>query len=383
MSKTFKRLLFWYYALNKRLIKKVSFLIILLLIPLFTIFMANTAKEESGFVRIALVSEDPADPIAADIIAKVKETTKITVVTECKTEREAKIMVERGEADTAWVLLPDLESRAEKIAAGEKEHLIRVYLSEDNTFVRAAREKLLGMLFPIVSYEIYEDAALKLPLGDEYKTPEFLADAYDIFGEDTTLIEYGYLDSNQEAPKNSDFITAPLRGLLGAVMLLCGLAAAPYFNSDDHEGIFSNLTSLKRGAIYLFNNLAALTISGTFVSIALMLSGNYTSFPRESLMMLLYILCCTGFCTLLGTLLNTPAKLSVALPIVLILSIALSPVFFNVRKFHLIQSFFPLYHYLYGINNLQFALSLGLWAIGYIAVAYMIYTYKNRGYIKR
>ncbi len=382
MKNSLNRLIFWCYALNKRLLKRPSFIIILLLIPIFTLSMSRVATEESGFVRIAVCALDKGDAAATAIIEELKKDNKMTVITECENESEARSLVEQGKVDTAWILLDNLESRADKIGRGESEQLVRIYMTEENTFVRAAREKLLGMFFPLVSYEIYENAALKLPLPPEYKTSEAFAEAYHIFEDDVNLIEYTYLDSNQSAPTNYDFLTAPLRGLLCTVMLLCGLAAALFFNCDDREGIFANLTAGRRAAVFIANNLAALTLSGFFVSMALMLSGLYGSFWYESLSMLLYILAATGFCTLIGALLKSPAKLSVAFPIVLILSIAMSPVFFNMRRLALVQGFFPLYHYLYGMNNPRFIISLGFLAVFYLIAAAMLYTHKNQGYIK-
>ncbi len=373
MRNKISRLLFWYYALLKRLVKRPSFLIILALIPLFAFSVARLSSEPSGFVHIAIVSngEESAD----EIIKELQADNKIARITLCDNKAEAKELVASGEADTAWIFADDLLLRAEQIAKGEPQKLVSVYLAEDNTFTRAAREKLLGSLFPLISYELYEEKAEEIGVD---LSAEQLKEFYNRYGTDS-LIEYGFLDSSQQAPKGSDFLTAPLRGLLCTVMLLCGLAAALYVSTDDREGTFSNLTSHKRALVFLANNLAALTLSGIFVSAALALTGNYTSFWRESLLMMLYILATTGLCTLLGALLRTPQRLAVSLPIALILSIALSPVFFNVKRLRLLQSFFPLYHYLYGVNNMRFCATLALWAVFYIAAAYYIYTYKNKG----
>ena len=378
--KTTNRLLFWYYALTKRLIKRPAFLIILALIPIFAFSLSGVSGEESGFVHVAMVQEDKTDSAASNIIKELKANNKIAKITVLDSDEEAKEMLLEGKVDTAWVFKSNLISRAAKIAAGEKETLVSIYLCEDNTFTRAAREKLLGSLFPLVSYELYKTSAEKIDF--EFTDEELLA-AYDAYKSDEGLIDYGFINSSQAVPKKSDFLTAPLRGLLCTVIMLCGLAAALYFNNDDREGTFSNLSPSVKGAVFLANNLAATLISGIFVSVALALAGDYAGFWRESLLMLLFVLATTGFCTLLGALLRTPQKMAVALPVTLILSVALSPVFFNVKRFKLFQSFLPLYHYLYGKNDSRFVLSLALWAVFYILAAYYIYTYKNKGYVKR
>ena len=66
--KQLKILLVRAFLLNKRLLKKFSFIIILCLIPLMTLAMTYLAKDESGILNITLCSEYPIDTLANAII---------------------------------------------------------------------------------------------------------------------------------------------------------------------------------------------------------------------------------------------------------------------------------------------------------------------------
>ena len=55
--------------LNKRLLKKPSFLVILLLVPLLVLLLGMAAKEESGMLTIALAMEDKTDSTATEIVS--------------------------------------------------------------------------------------------------------------------------------------------------------------------------------------------------------------------------------------------------------------------------------------------------------------------------
>jgi hypothetical protein len=82
-------------------------------------------------------------------------------------------------------------------------------------------------------------------------------------------------------------------------------------------------------------------------------------------MMVLFVLTAAGFCTLLGVLCPSNAVLGALLPAALVASLALCPVFFNVRAVW-VQLLLPGYYYLYGINDLRFAWQ----ALAYCAVSY-------------
>ena len=70
------KILTWYYILIKRLLKKPGFLIILLLIPLFSVFLNLAAEEEKSIVKVAIASYDKSD-YAQKIIDKVSENNKL------------------------------------------------------------------------------------------------------------------------------------------------------------------------------------------------------------------------------------------------------------------------------------------------------------------
>ncbi len=373
MKQKLNLLLFWYYALLKRLIKRPGFLMLLLLIPVLTVIFIKASGEERGFISIAIVNEDQTRE-SEEIVKRLETDNKIAVVTRVHSQSEAMEEVRSGRVDTAWIILPNLKVRAQKIAAGGEEKLARIYMAEDNTFLRASREKLLAVLYPVMSYELYASKAGELPLDNEYKTPEFLAETYNSFHFDS-MVDFGFIDSLQTEPP-SDYLIAPLRGLLGAVMLLCGMAAALYFAADERKGTYNSLASEKRALVLYGQSLAALTLCAIFMSAAIALSGSYTTLWRESIMMIAFTAASAGFCSLIAAALRTEQRLAAAIPMVLIAALALCPVFFDFKILKPIQMLLPLYHYLYGINNPYYAVNLLLLAAATALMSFAIYSRK-------
>jgi hypothetical protein len=59
----------------------------------------------------------------------------------------------------------------------------------------------------------------------------------------------------------------------------------------------------------------------------------------------------TGFCTLLGAVCRRLGLLALCLPVVLVMSVALSPVFVNFKMLAPLQRLLPTNHYLYAVTD--------------------------------
>ncbi|MBR5519504.1 MAG: ABC transporter permease [Clostridia bacterium] len=349
--KSLRQLLIWYGILLKRLLKKPGFLVILALIPILSFAITSVSDEKGGFLHIAIAVEDPDDAYAQTMAANLCKESELVVYTQYPSPEAARDAVADGTVDTAWILQADLAQKIRAIAAGEEAKLAHVIVGEETTFVRTAREHLFGTLYADVSYELYLRYVDELDLPADLTTEEALRANYEVFSKDRQIIQFSYLDADVAAEKNTDYLTSPLRGLLVIVMLLCGMAGTMFFLFNEKETTFACLRPGKRVFVFFANNLAAVSLAAVFVTPALILSGNYLNFFHETLLMILYVLMTTGFCTLLGALCRNLAAFALCIPVVLVLSVALSPVFFNMKSFAWLQKLMPPYHYLYGVTD--------------------------------
>ncbi len=365
------RWLTWYGILHKRLFKKPGFTVILCAILLLTGLMAVASREKAGFLHVAVATQQ-ADAAAERTIARLQDGNRLVQVTVCATPQEAIDMVQSSEADTAWVFEANLEERIARVADGKQETLVQVYATEDGTFVRASREMMYGALFPDLSYEVYE-RFVREELPDGATIPDdVLRTTYARYDYEDGVIEFSYLDLTNGAYAQENYLISPLRGLLMVLALFCGLAATMYYKNDEKKQVFSLLTVEKRLWVFFGNNLAAVSVAAVFVTAALLLSGLYTDPLHETVMMVLFVLMATGFCTLLGSLCPSNAVLGALLPAMLIASLALCPVFFNVRSVWA-QFLLPGYYYLYGVNDLRLAWQALVYCAAVYPLTYLLY----------
>ncbi len=365
------RWLTWYGILHKRLLKKPGFLVILCAIIMLTVMMTVVSRADAGFVHIAIAAEEQS-PETDRVIERLKNTGKIIRFTVCATPQEAVDLVKSSRADTAWVFPMDFDERVDKNAAGQNTPLVAVYATEDTTFVRSSREKLYGAMFEEVSYSLFTQfVRAELPNGATI-SDEALRASYAKFTYDDGMVDFVFMDSAQASLDGANYLTSPLRGLLMTMMLFCGLAATMVFKNDEKKRVFSTLPAEKRLLVFFGNNLAALSIAAVFVTAALVLSGLYTDILRESVMMGLFILAAAGVCTLVGALSPSNHVMGALLPVLLIASVALSPVFFNLRVGAL-RFALPGYYYLYGMNDWRYIWSFAVYALAVYGLATAVY----------
>jgi len=166
--------------------------------------------------------------------------------------------------------------------------------------------------------------------------------------------------------------------MFAILMLLCGLASTMYYINDEKNGTFDWLTPRKKLLVLWTSNFCAVTIAAIFSTIALILSGNYTNFGTETVMMLLYILASASFCTLVGAVIPSRRAFGIIIPIVLIGCLVFCPIFFDLSQYRIIQLLLPPYYYLFGRFDLSYSWRILIYLGTTSVLAYGVYLFKNR-----
>ena len=82
-----RKMVIRYILLNKRLLRKYSFLLILCLVPLLVAGMRLAAQEESGLMRVALYVEDDREELTAGILEKLADRRGVLHFVRCHSEQ--------------------------------------------------------------------------------------------------------------------------------------------------------------------------------------------------------------------------------------------------------------------------------------------------------
>jgi ABC-2 type transport system permease protein len=248
----------------------------------------------------------------------------------------------------------------------EKEYLedgvIRVVEKEDNVMLYLSRELLFGKLYTTLSYMVYEHFVADDLLKDEDISEEQLRNNFQKTDNTESLFLFSYLDG-EAADVDLSYMLYPIRGLLALVVVLCGMAMGLYFMQDEERGIFTwmPLNRTVWGSwLYLFPGLLDI---GVAVLLALTFSGVFISLPMELGLMGLYLLMVTGFVDVLRRLVGKPVRLGAMIPLLVLVMLAVCPIFMGEPNIKWVQLLLPPYYYLNALHNVTYQWGMGIYVI--------------------
>ena len=361
--------------LQKRALKKPAFLLILFLIPLFSVVLAFATEQGNGVLTAAVwIPEDDGGAVAfAEELAEEKDMLDVVF---CSSPEEARELVGNGTASYALILSSGFSEKIGNFARGEgKDPVMTMVVNEDNTAMHLMRERVFTMIFRQLSFEIFRDDILSLGV-DPPPTEEEIAGYYDHLGSDPGIMEF--VDVRGNEVDAGRMLTYPLRGLLSVLILEGGIAAAIFCAQDEEAGVFLRLSPPKRIAMRAFSVFVPSLDLAVASYLALIPSGLIEDPLRDVLLLLLFLLASDGLCLFLLALLRRPERLALAALFLAVLTLTLTPVFLQSTGVPVLSSLLPTYHYLRG-GVLDFSVFvLFLYALIAFAASFLIFRFDGR-----
>ena len=342
-----------FLLLNKRLLKKPSFIILLCMILVIVFGLHLVSERESGIVRIALVNEGSQE--AGTIIDELMNKPSVFLFDTYESGKDAEEALLDNRVDAVWIFPRDYSDRISDFTGSlvkntkDSEGAVEIVEREDNVLLQLSRMELFGALYSDLSFSLF-DNYINIRLADT-KVPA------------GTL--RGYYD---EQDVSESYLFTPLRGVLLLLTLLCGLAAAMYYRADLDKEIF---TWMPVGNKWVFEHvylLTALVDGGIVVLITFFITGLATSPLTEIALMFLFILSCCCFCSIIRRLTFNLRSLATFIPILMLAMLVVCPVFIYIRALRGIQLLLPPFYYLMAQNNTGYLNLFVIYSLAIIAV---------------
>lgn len=371
----FGKMLMWCYLLTKRLYKKPTFVVILILISVLVLGYGLVAAEDSGMVTIALAREDSNDAMAAQVTEDILDSSQLIRFISCESPAKAENLVKTGQADAAWIFESDMEAKVYRFVAtrSRADAFVRVIEREETVPLMLAREKLSGAVFECCSEALYIRYIRENVPGLAAVSEEKLLSYYQEVAMDGVLFAFSYIDSETDITQaQNNYLLTPVRGMLAVVIVLCGMATAMYYVQDTNSGTFGWLPDRKRAAAELGCQMISAVNVSAVVLIALYFIGSAVHIGRELAILLLYCLCTALFCMVLRRLVGGLRGLGMLLPLLTVVMLVVCPVFFDLGALRQAQYLFPPTYYINAAYNDKFLLYMPLYAVGLTAVYYLL-----------
>lgn len=377
--KKIRRVFLWLMMLNKRLLKKISFLIILCSIPLLVLGVNLMGKQESGILRVILCQED-ADDLSEKIVSQLLDMKSALSFVEVETEEEAIRLVQANKADAAWIFPEDFEGVMKTYFQEGiwDEPLIRVVEKEDNVMLHLSREVLFGGLYSSITYTVYEQFVRTEVLDGTEVSDEELWESYQKTNMEENMFVFSYLDG-ETADMGTSYMLYPVRGLLALVIVLCGLALGLYFMQDEQNGIFIRLPLNRTVLGSVLYQMPGLVDVGLVVLLALFFSGVAIGLLTELGLMFVYLWMVAGFSDLVRRLCKKQVRLGALIPMLVLVMLAVTPIFMGAPNVKWLQLLLPPYYYINALHSNAYRIGMLVYVAVIFAVDFVVLKLQERG----
>lgn len=348
--------------LQKRLFKRYGFLMMLCLAPLLAAGIGRLSGDPAGIATIALCVPR-GDAAAEEISERLLDGGSVLRYLSCVDEREARLMVESGEADAAWIFSEDLSEQIEELAERRRVRpVVTVVERRDSVALTLGREILSSAIYPSFSYAVYAEY-VRDELGLAQMTDGELRQVYDSVAVEGNLFQMMYSDGTPGETEDFTYVQAPLRGILAVWFTFAGLAVALYFMRDEERGVYGRIPVTRRlsasylvGAVFLVDAAAVLLLSCK-------LAGVFADWKREVISCAVFTACVLAFSNVLRLLCRTPRRMGGLFLPLLAAMLALCPVFLNLQHFRAGKLLLPPWYYLQSIHNTRYLYEMAAYTV--------------------
>lgn len=350
---------------QKRVLKNIPFLLLLLLFPL-CLFLLSRTFDTTEDSRIAVgLCLDTEDPLAKTVCEKlVNGTDSLFVFSVFPSEEDLIKNVQNNQLECGYIFEKELENELDR---SHLKNLITVYVSENTTCAGILNELIYANLFEEYSLSLLQETladADHLPFteqeAEEFSLPpvtEKDIEAYyrsHLTDNSTFRFDIHFLsgtDTLSSAQTGIASTTAPLfRGLASLFLLLCGFLALLTAYQDKKNGLYARLYGAKRVLYPWIAQLTYLLPSGISCVLGLTLSGAVTDWGKELVALLCYLTALLLFYKILGTVIRNHTMLCAAFPMILLCTLVFTPVIADLTAFFpwlkAIRYALPTYYYL-------------------------------------
>lgn len=350
-----KKIGLWCWLLTKRQLKNIVFLLILLLIPVTAFITARLdGFQETEEIRVALYARDD-DKFAEDTINDLLKDTDCYVFERYASEEELVQAVKTGKAECGYIFAENITNR---VAKGKyKNNIIQV--KKANSFIAdSVNETVFCSFFKFFTRQMMLNYVKDNEKFAQMNPEGFLQldGTYDYYlnGNGTFRVEFMLLGDGKDLSVTETIEAGnpafPLRNIM-AVFIMTGTALGVLSWLLDREaGVFAPMKYDFMKISRILYTAIPTVLLGICALCSMAAAKTMTFYVREFLVMMGYVMVLTAAGVLATYIIRKSTWVVSALPVLMIGSIILCPVFIDlsiyIPELKYVQKLFLPYYYM-------------------------------------
>lgn len=355
----------WFFLSCKRYGTRISFLLILFLLPVGMAVLGALEQGKSQEIRIAVYVQDGQEGALGERLAHSLTNREpgegMFRFYLCRDEQQLRDDVTARRAECGYVIEEDLEGR---LAQGDYKRCITVYSAPSTVAARLSTEVVFSVMMELYDKDLLEqyvrDGELFATAGAA-GSPEREAAArkagerYDAWLASGATFHFEYATTDRQgnvsrAPNPTAQDVFPVRGLVAVCLFVIGLYGTVTTGTDEQNGLFLPLPYRFRLPCRVACIAGPVCMAAASGLLAIWLGGSGQGILKEVGAMGGYILLVVAFSCILGALCRKPQILCCLIPFFLIGSLIFCPVILDAGKwfpvFRQVGRLFLPYYYL-------------------------------------
>ena len=355
-----KKILTWILLFQKRILKKPMFQITILLIPILLFLLFTFNKSSDSLVRVALISGN--DEYSQNFVKDLLDSSNHVIsYYQCYDESQMRKDVLTGKAECGYIMPDDMPRKIAQFSSKKKQGIITAIVKKESISTKIVNEIIYGRLFSKRAYPVLKDFINeKQPDRLTSAEDEKMYDAFSKYLIEPLMFSFEYADGSKNDLLNNDdsshnYYMLPVRGILSVLILVSSMSGVLMLSNDDRKNTWGFIRLSKRPAFnyfYIFMSILPIVICSLA---AIFITGISTNVLNEIRLMVLYTLLLTGFSSLLKALIKNIYVLCSLIPVTVLLSLIICPVFIDIGSIvpqsRFVRLFLPTNYYLDSIYS--------------------------------
>ena len=355
-----KKILTWILLFQKRILKKPMFQITILLIPILLFLLFTFNKSSDSLVRVALISGN--DEYSQNFVKDLLDSSNHVIsYYQCYDESQMRKDVLTGKAECGYIMPDDMPRKIAQFSSKKKQGIITAIVKKESISTKIVNEIIYGRLFSERAYPVLKDFINeKQPDRLTTAEDEKMYDAFSKYLIEPLMFSFEYADGSKNDLLNNDdsshnYYMLPVRGILSVLILVSSMSGVLMLSNDDRKNTWGFIRLSKRPAFnyfYIFMSILPIAICSLA---AIFITGISTNVLNEIRLMVLYTLLLTGFSSLLKALIKNIYVLCSLIPVTVLLSLIICPVFIDIGSIvpqaRFVRLFLPTNYYLDSIYS--------------------------------
>lgn len=310
-----------FLSLIKQYIKKPGFLLLLLLLPLLTLYLSGETNNEIVEIKAVFYMED------SFFENKLESYNGIFRFELLDNPEEVYSAVASNKAECGYIFE---ENFYQRLLDNDFKDIIITVSSPRTTMLSTVNEVLFSLIFEELAldslqYYLEEDSVIASQIADCMDSSD-IRDLYEKYLFNDSTFRFEYNDHPEEYVfTTSSVLLSPVRGLLAVFLLLASMIGAiNYYKLSEEHYLFR--TPLTR----LFSVLLPVIFTIPFILLCLILGNQMQNIPKELGSLLLYSVACVIFSFLLASIIRKRVIFTSILPIFILGCFVFTPVFLDI-----------------------------------------------------